>query len=287
MIKNIGIFAKKSHPDINRIISRIIAFLQSRNVKVLIENEFGPDSDKMTIITEKENIPQESDLIIVFGGDGTLLSVSRLDNVTEIPILAVNLGGLGFLTEIRVEEIMDMLGKVLASDYDVEKRMMFDVQLKRVGDGKVENFIALNDVVVNKSALARMIDLDTYVNDMFLNAYRADGLIISTPTGSTGYSLSAGGPIIYPSLKLIAIIPICPHTLTNRPIILDDEKEIMFTLRSGDDDVYLTMDGQVGVVMNVGDQVSVYKSKKIINLIKSPFRNYFEVLKEKLKWGER
>ncbi len=287
MIKNIGIFAKKSHPDINRIISRIIAFLQNRNVKVLIENEFGPDSDKMTIITEKENIPQESDLIIVFGGDGTLLSVSRLDNVTEIPILAVNLGGLGFLTEIRVEEIMDMLGKVLASDYDVEKRMMFDVQLKRVGDGKVENFIALNDVVVNKSALARMIDLDTYVNDMFLNAYRADGLIISTPTGSTGYSLSAGGPIIYPSLKLIAIIPICPHTLTNRPIILDDEKEIMFTLRSGDDDVYLTMDGQVGVVMNVGDQVSVYKSKKIINLIKSPFRNYFEVLKEKLKWGER
>ena len=286
MIKNIGIFAKKSHPDVNVIISRIIAFLQSRDINVLIEKEFAPDSGEIIII-EKENIPQESDLIIVFGGDGTLLSVSRLDNVTDIPILAVNLGGLGFLTEIRVEEIEDALAKVLDSDYDIEKRMMFDVHLKRAAEGKVEKFIALNDVVVNKGALARMIDLDTYVNEMFLNSYKVDGLIISTPTGSTGYSLSAGGPIIYPSLKLVAITPICPHTLTNRPIILDDEKEIMVTLRSGDDDVYLTMDGQVGVVMNIGDQVKVYKSEKNITLIKSPFRNYFEVLKEKLKWGER
>ena len=285
MIKNIGIFAKKSHPDVKVIISRIITFLQSRDINVLIEKEFVPDSGEIIII-EKENIPQESDLIIVFGGDGTLLSVSRLDNVTDIPILAVNLGGLGFLTEIRVEEIEDVLAKVLDSDYDIEKRMMFDVQLKRVGDGKVEKFAALNDVVVNKGALARMIDLDTYVNKMFLNSYRVDGLIISTPTGSTGYSLSAGGPIIYPSLKVISIVPICPHTLTNRPIILDDEKEIMVTLRSGDD-VYLTMDGQVGVVINIGDQVRVCKSEKNITLIKSPFRNYFEVLKEKLKWGER
>ena len=252
---------------------------------MLIEKEFAPDFGEIIII-EKENIPQESDLIIVFGGDGTLLSVSRLDNVTDIPILAVNLGGLGFLTEIRVEEIEDALAKVLDSDYDIEKRMMFDVQLKRAGDGKVEKFTVLNDVVVNKGALARMIDLDTYVNEKFLNSYRVDGLIISTPTGSTGYSLSAGGPIIYPSLKLIAIIPICPHTLTNRPIILEDEKEVMVSLRSGDD-VYLTMDGQVGVLMNIGDQVRVYKSEKNVTLIKSPFRNYFEVLKEKLKWGER
>ena len=286
MIKNIGIFAKKSHPDVKVIISRIIAFLQSRDINVLIEKEFSPDSGEIIII-EKENIPQESDLIIVFGGDGTLLSVARLDNVTDIPILAVNLGGLGFLTEIRVEEIEDVLAKVLDSDYDIEKRMMFDVQLKRAGDGKVEKFAALNDIVVNKGALARIIDLDTYVNEMFLNSYRVDGLIISTPTGSTGYSLSAGGPIIYPTLKLVAIIPICPHTLTNRPIILDGEKEIMITLRFGDDDVYLTMDGQVGVVINIGDQVRVCKSEKNITLIKSPFRNYFEVLKEKLKWGER
>ncbi len=141
--------------------------------------------------------------------------------------------------------------------------------------------------MVNKGALSRMIDLDTYVNEMFLNLYKVDGLIISTPTGSTGYSLSAGGPIIYPSLKLVAITPICPHTLTNRPIILDDKNEISVRLKSGDDDVYLTMDGQVGVKMNIGDQVKVCKSPKNITLIKSPFRNYFEVLKEKLKWGER
>ena len=138
-------------------------------MNVLIEKELAPDSGKITI-AEKENIPQESDLIIVFGGDGTLLSVSRLDHVTDIPILAVNLGGLGFLTEIRVEEIEDVLNKILDSDYDIEKRMMFDVRLKRAGDGQVENFIALNDVVVNKGALARMIDLDTYVNEMFLNS---------------------------------------------------------------------------------------------------------------------
>jgi NAD+ kinase len=163
MIKNIGIFAKKSHPDVKEIINRVIAFLQSRDINVLIEKESAPDSGEIIII-EKEKIPQESDLIIVFGGDGTLLSVSRLDHVTDIPILAVNLGGLGFLTEIRVEEIEDVLAKVLDSDFDIEKRMMFDVQLKRDADGEVEKFIALNDVVVNKGALARMIDLDTYVN---------------------------------------------------------------------------------------------------------------------------
>ncbi len=285
MIKNIGIFAKKSHPEVKNIISQILIFLQKRDINVLIENDIAYDFPNIRV-TEREDIPEKSDMIIVFGGDGTLLSVSRVNKVTDIPILAVNLGGLGFLTEIRVEEIKDVLGKVLAGDFDVEKRMMFDVQLIKNNNEKIESFIALNDVVVNKGALSRMIDLDTYVNDMFLNLYKVDGLIISTPTGSTGYSLSAGGPIIYPSLKLVAITPICPHTLTNRPIILDDENEIGVRLKSGDD-VFLTMDGQVGVKMDIGDKIKVCKSDKSITLIKSPFRNYFEVLKEKLKWGER
>jgi len=286
MIKNIGIIAKKSHPQVREILTQVIDDLKEKDLKILIEKDFDYNLQNITRV-ERGDIPGKSDMIIVFGGDGTLLSVSRLDKFDDIPILAVNLGDLGFITEIRLDEIKDVIDRVLAGDYDVEKRMMFDVQLIRKSNDKIETFIALNDVVVNKGAVSRMIDLDTYVNEMFLNSYKADGLIISTPTGSTGYSLSAGGPIIYPSLKVIAIIPICPHTLTNRPIILDDEKEIMVTLRSGDDDVYLTMDGQVGVVMKIGDQVKVCKSHKNITLIKSPFRNYFEVLKEKLKWGER
>jgi len=285
-MKNIGIFAKKSHPEVREIIHQVMNYLMEKKLNVIIEKDFACDLPNV-ILAEKNDIPGKSDFIIVFGGDGTLLSVSRIDLVTDVPILAVNLGGLGFLTEIRLEEIKDVIEKVLKADFDVEKRMMFDVQLVRKATEKIETFIALNDVVVNKGALSRMIDLDTYVNNMFLNSYKVDGLIISTPTGSTGYSLSAGGPIIYPSLKLVAITPICPHTLTNRPIILDDKNEIRVQLKSGDDNVYLTMDGQVGVKMNIGDQVKVCKSPKNITLIKSPFRNYFEVLKEKLKWGER
>lgn len=286
MIKNIGIIAKKSHPQVREIITQVLIDLKNRDLNILIEKDFDYNLENITL-EERDDIPGKSDMIIVFGGDGTLLSVSRLDGVTDIPILAVNLGGLGFITEIRLEEIKDVIDKVLASDYDVEKRSMFDVRLIRKSSDKIENFIALNDVVVNKGALSRMIDLETYVNETFLNLYKVDGLIISTPTGSTGYSLSAGGPIIYPSLNLVSITPICPHTLTNRPIILDDKNEIRVRLKSGDDDVYLTMDGQVGMKMCIGDQVKVCKSHKNITLIKSPFRNYFEVLKEKLKWGER
>ncbi len=285
-MKNIGIFAKKSHPEVGKIIHQVLNYLKEKDLNIIIEKDFTCDLPNVAL-AERNDIPGKSDFIIVFGGDGTLLSVARVDSVTDVPILAVNLGDLGFLTEIRLEEINDVIEKVLADDYEVEKRMMFDVQLIRKDKKKIETFIALNDVVVNKGALSRMIDLDTYVNEMFLNLYKVDGLIISTPTGSTGYSLSAGGPIIYPSLKLVAITPICPHTLTNRPIILDDKNEISVRLKSGDDDVYLTMDGQVGVKMNIGDQVKVCKSPKNITLIKSPFRNYFEVLKEKLKWGER
>ena len=150
-----------------------------------------------------------------------------------------------------------------------------------------QTFQALNDVVVNKGALARMMDLDTYVNDLYLNRFKADGLIICTPTGSTGYSLSAGGPIVYPSLNLFSITPICPHTLTNRPLIISDDSIIRIELMSESEDVFLTVDGQVGVRMERHDRVVVRKSEKTLSLVKTPFRSYFEILKKKLKWGER
>ena len=228
----------------------------------------------------------EADLLLVFGGDGTLLSVAREPGVESVPILAVNLGGLGFLTETRAQELQDMLGRVCAGDFEIERRMMLDVRLATVRGDELR-FRVLNDVVINKSALARMIDIETMVDGSYLTTYKSDGLIVCTPTGSTGYSLSAGGPVIYPDLALISLAPICPHTLSQRPIILNDKSVITLILKTPEEDVHLTMDGQVGERLHAGDVVDVRKSAAALQLITSPFRNYFEVLREKFRWGER
>lgn len=285
-MKNIGIIAKKGRPEVLALTGKIIPWLTERGFRVAMEKNFAVSTEKVQGV-ERDEIASLADLLIVLGGDGTLLSVARIPGAEDVPILAVNLGGLGFLTEIRVDEINSLLEKVTVGDFDLDRRMMLEVSLSRSGEEGVETFRVLNEVVVNKGAMARMIDLDTSVNGMYLNIFKADGLIICTPTGSTGYSLSAGGPIIHPTLKLISLTPICPHTLTNRPIILTDDSTIKVTLRSENEDVFLTMDGQVGVRMQEGDFIEVHKSQKVISLVKTPFRNYFEILKEKLKWGER
>jgi NAD+ kinase len=260
--------------------------LAGQGYDVLIDQNL-PHIDERCQPVPPELIPQQVDLIIVFGGDGTLLSVARFDQIEMVPVLAVNLGSLGFLTEIGADEIPAVLDKVLESDYSLDKRMMLEATLIKEGDERGQTFQALNDVVVNKGALARMMDLDTYVNDLYLNRFKADGLIICTPTGSTGYSLSAGGPIVYPSLNLFTITPICPHTLTNRPLIISDESIIRIELMSESEDVFLTVDGQVGVRIERHDRVIIRKSAKTLSLVKTPFRSYFEILKKKLKWGER
>ena len=285
-MKNIGIIAKKGRPEVLALTGKIIPWLTERGFRVAMEKNFAVSTEKVQGV-ERDEIANLADLLIVLGGDGTLLSVARIPGAEDVPILAVNLGGLGFLTEIRVDEINSLLEKVTVGDFDLDRRMMLEVSLSRSGEKGVETFRVLNEVVVNKGAMARMIDLDTSVNGMYLNIFKADGLIICTPTGSTGYSLSAGGPIIHPTLKLISLTPICPHTLTNRPIILTDDSTIKVTLRSENEDVFLTMDGQVGVRMQEGDFIEVHKSQKVISLVKTPFRNYFEILKDKLKWGER
>jgi NAD+ kinase len=285
-MKNIGIIAKKGRPEVLALTGKIIPWLTERGFRVAMEKNFAVSTEKVQGV-ERDEIASLADLLIVLGGDGTLLSVARIPGAEDVPILAVNLGGLGFLTEIRVDEINSLLEKVTVGDFDLDRRMMLEVSLSRSGEEGVETFRVLNEVVVNKGAMARMIDLDTSVNGMYLNIFKADGLIICTPTGSTGYSLSAGGPIIHPTLKLISLTPICPHTLTNRPIILTDDSTIKVTLRSENEDVFLTMDGQVGVRMQEGDFIEVHKSQKVISLVKTPFRNYFEILKDKLKWGER
>jgi len=284
-MKHIGIIAKKRIEAVD-LIRQVVDHLAGQGYDVLIDHNL-PHIDPRCHPVQPEFMPQQVDLIIVFGGDGTLLSVARLEHIDMVPVLAVNLGSLGFLTEIGADEITAVLKKVLESDYVLDKRMMLEVTLVKNGDEQGPTFQALNDVVVNKGALARMMDLDTYVNDNYLNRFKADGLIICTPTGSTGYSLSAGGPIVYPSLHLFSITPICPHTLTNRPLIISDESIIRIELMSESEDVFLTVDGQVGVRIKRHDRVIVRKSEKTLSLVKSPFRSYFEILKKKLKWGER
>ena len=284
-MKRIGIIAKKRIEALD-LIGRVVAYLSEKGCELLIDKSLPHVDDRCRPVLS-EVMAQQVDLIIVFGGDGTLLSVARLEHIEKIPVIAVNLGDLGFLAEISADEIIDVLEKVFSGDYDLDRRMMLEAMLIKKGDERGVTFQALNDVVVNKGALARMMDLDTYVNDHYLNHFKADGLIVCTPTGSTGYSLSAGGPIVYPSLNLFTITPICPHTLTNRPLIISDESIIRIELMSESEDVYITLDGQVGVRMERYDRVIVRKSEKTLSLVKTPFCSYFEILKKKLKWGER
>ncbi len=235
---------------------------------------------------ELEHVGRGARVIVVLGGDGTLLSVARQLQGNNVPILGVNLGGLGFLTEITVEELPGMIGSILKGIYTVSRRMMLAVTVRR-RDEEIYTISALNDAVITKDALARIIDIETYVDNEYLTTYRADGLILSTPTGSTGYSLAAGGPILHPGLEHVIVTPICPHTLTNRPIILAEDASIKAVLASRDERVILTLDGQIGFPLEFGDEVIVRRSEYRVNLIKSGTKGYFEVLRTKLKWGER
>jgi NAD+ kinase len=235
---------------------------------------------------ELEHVGEETDLIIVLGGDGTLLSVARQIRGRDVPILGVNLGGLGFLTEISLEELPQMLPRVMSGAFRTSVRTMLDVAVRRENDD-VFALSFLNDAVITKDALARIIDIETYVDSDYLMTFRGDGLIVSTPTGSTGYSLAAGGPILYPSLEHVVLTPICPHMLTNRPIILPKEASITARLDSVDERVILTVDGQVGFPLEYRDEVVVKKSEFTVSLVASDNHGYFEVLRNKLKWGER
>jgi NAD+ kinase len=234
-----------------------------------------------------DEIPLHADMVVVLGGDGTLISTARIIGARDIPILGVNLGSLGFLTEIALDELYPALDKCLQGEYRVSERLMLHASVERDGV-EIASHLVLNDVVINKGALARIVDLKTTVNDYDVTTFKADGLIISTPTGSTGYSLSAGGPIITPSMDCIVITPICPHTLTNRPLVIDAAAVVSVTVKSLDDeDIYLTLDGQVGVELKSGDMIHICRAEHNARLIMSEERDYFAVLRTKLKWGER
>jgi NAD+ kinase len=283
-IETVGIISKPKIAEAPEIVCGVLEWLEKRGVQCRCDRQTAEYAGNRPYFS-REELPEGTDLIIVLGGDGTLLSAARVVAGCNIPLFAVNLGHLGFLTAIRVEELYPELERALKGEHRIGRRRMVDCELLRNGE-IIGSYSALNDVVITKSELARMIDLDAHVDNHFVAAYKADGLIIATPTGSTAYSLSAGGPVIFPSVNAFCITPICPHMLTNRPVIVPDSSVIQI-LNHGEDRTYLTIDGQVGEPLSKGDRIVCRSSPKTIQLIRPPKMLFFDVLREKLKWGER
>jgi len=283
-MQKIGIICKTGISEPVVILKELLPWLKQKGYETFVDVETASvlNIDGFS----RSQIPSLSDMIIVLGGDGTLISTCRLVADKGVPVLGVNIGGLGFLTEIPVEKLYEMLEMVLTGECPIEERLMLKAQVLRHG-ALIAEYNVLNEVVVNKAALARIIDLETYINQSYVTTFKADGLIISTPTGSTAYSLSAGGPVLYPTLDNMVVTPICPHTLTNRPIVLAGNSVIEVILRSPTERVYLTLDGQVGFSVMQNDTVVVVKSPFKTRLLIPCDRDYFEILREKLKWGER
>jgi len=285
-MKKIAVLAKVHDPRCQGVASELFEWLTARGLEPFVDSHLArhlllPSGIENVLFTE------QADLVVVLGGDGTLISAARQIGDRGIPILGVNLGSLGFLTEITLEELYPTLERCIAGEHRISERMMLQATVERDG-AEIACHAVLNDVVINKGALARIVDLETMVNKQYLTTFKADGLIISTPTGSTGYSLSAGGAIIHPAMNCIAITPICPHTLTNRPIIVDDDSLVMVSVSSlADEDVFLTLDGQVGLELQSGDVIHVRRASHCARLVMSGSKDYFGVLRAKLKWGER
>ncbi len=289
LIKRIGVVVKPHQPEALETLCKLTEWLTARGIALLgdpavdrerIEHETGCVIE----VVPDEELPRKVDLILVLGGDGTMIASARMLGDCEVPVIGVNYGGLGYLAEFRIEELFTALESILAGDYKLEKRVMLAVELRR-GDEVVTRNRVLNDVVMNKSALARIIQIETYLNDQFVNSFRADGLIVSTPTGSTAYNLSAGGPIIFPTMNTVVITPICPFTLSNRPIVVPDDSVIEVRLMTEKEDVALTLDGQVGFPIQARDRVVIRKSDTTFNLVQPKNRNYFDLLRDKLRWG--
>lgn len=283
MIQKVGIVSKHQQEGIPPIVTELVQWLDQRRVQIECDQVTAGYLGR-TDGFDRESPSKDLDLMIVLGGDGTLLSVARGIGSQETPILAVNLGGLGFMMTTGPGELMAQIERVFAGQYTEKRRTVLSTEIIRAGKS-LGRYDALNDVVINKSAMARLLLMDAFVDDDFVCSYRADGLIISTPTGSTAYSLSAGGPVIYPSVAAICITPICPHTLTNRPVILPDSSTVAVVLQNGDENSFLTVDGQVGLSLELGDHVRTRLAGHIVRIIEPSHLRFFEVLRSKMKWG--
>jgi NAD+ kinase len=285
-VRRVGIVAKPDAPRAPEVVTRLVDWLTERGIEVTLEKETaGIVPAVRAAAANKAELPGLADLLIVLGGDGTLLSMARAVGDLGVPILGVNLGGLGFLTATTLDEMLPSLEAAVEGRMVVEDRLMLLARVIRNGAAVCEH-MALNDMVITKSAMSRIISLAVSVEGEYATAYRADGLIISTPTGSTAYSLSAGGPIVFPTVDAIVLTPICSHTLTNRPIIIPASHRIEVTVQS-DQEIMLTVDGQVGVGLRERDVVQIVKASAHIRLVRFPQKDFFSVLRTKLKWGER
>lgn len=285
VIHSVGIVSRPRRADIAHVVPPLLDWLAERNIAAFLDQETAACLANCKG-EPREDLPKSIDMLIVLGGDGTLLAAARLSAVRNIPILPVNLGALGFLTSVTLDDMYPVLEQALRGEARFSERVMLESRVIR--DGKTFHHArALNDAVLNKAALARIVDLQLHVDGEFVCNYKADGLIISTPTGSTAYSLAAGGPIVYPIVSAFIITPICPHTLTNRPLVIRDSAQIDVEFRGGDAPIYLTLDGQVGVELAPGDLVSLAALPERLRLVRPRQKSYFSVLRDKLKWGER
>ncbi|MEK6654100.1 MAG: NAD(+)/NADH kinase [Thermodesulfobacteriota bacterium] len=283
LIKKVGIIANIAKEKSSEYTASLREWMIGRGLEVYLEQGIAAKIGGLPGV-ERRKLWSIVDLIVVFGGDGTILRTARLVRDRDVPIVGINLGVFGYLTEVNLDEMYSAMEVILAGEFQVEKRMMLDVEIS----GGEETFLegsVLNDVVINRGNLSRIVELETTVDDRYMTTFKADGLIISTPTGSTAYSLSAGGPIVFPELYSIIINPICPHTLTNRPIILPESAEIKVTLRTMEKGANVTLDGQVSFTVKSGDTVTIRKSRHVTTLVSSPHRGYLEILRTKLGWG--
>ncbi|MGC8794753.1 MAG: NAD(+)/NADH kinase [Bryobacteraceae bacterium] len=281
----IGIISKPGVPRAFEVVPGLVVWLRERGIQVRYDTTTAAYLGRSDGLP-REEVPEGCQLVIVLGGDGTLLAAARALRGRNVPLFPVNLGGLGFLTAITIDELYPELERALRGEHRIGRRRMLQCEVVR-GQQVVSRYEALNDVVLTKASIARMIDLDAYVDAHFVCAYKADGLIVATPTGSTAYSLSAGGPIIFPRVAALCLTPICPHMLTNRPVIVPDTSIIRIVNRAADNDTYLTIDGQVGEPLRSLDQVICRSSPHCLQLIRPPHSLFFDVLRQKLKWGER
>jgi NAD+ kinase len=279
--KNVGVVAKPSYSGLSDLLIRISHWLQERGARLLYVSGAGlPGGVEVSL----DEFTRSTDLIMVLGGDGTFLAGGRLAIARDVPVLGVNLGRLGFLTEVTVEELFPTLEKIEKGPVVFETRHLLQARIKK-GDQLLFEGHVINDAVINKASIARMLEMEARINGNFLALYKADGLIISTPTGSTAYSLAAGGPIVFPTMEAIVMTPICPHSLNHRPVVIPDHFSISIHMQQPER-VNLTLDGQIGRALQEGEYIEIARSPHVLEVIKSPFKNYFDILKSKLRWAE-
>ena len=283
--KTAAIISRPDRPEVAQILPGLLTWLTEHGYKVIVDEETATYTTGLEVMPRAQMSSKPLDLVVVLGGDGTLLSAARVTAAIDVPLLGVNLGSLGFLTEVPLQSLYSMLEAIAQGRAAVERRSLMQVELLRA-DTVRGSYLVFNDAVVNKTALARLNTYDLYIDEAFVSSYRADGMIVATPTGSTAYSLSAGGPVLMPTVKAFVITPVAPHSLTHRPLVVPDSVEIDILLRSEEEVAYLSLDGQPGLDLRDGDRVRCRRSEHQVNLFRTG-SDFFHVLRTKLKWGER